>query len=136
MTYEITGQVEYISETQFITETFKKREIVLKTVNQNNYEDFVKLEFKQDKCELLDRCAIGSEVTIKFSIGGRKYTTRTGDISYFTSLNAFYVSSQNQQGSQGHQAAPQQQNQVNQTSSFQSPPMPDFEVESEDGIPF
>lgn len=98
MSYEIEGILEEISQTMYISETFKKRDFVLKVVGHNNYEDFIKFEAHQDRVDRLDQVQVGSQVTVKFSVGGRKWINPQGEIKIFNTLKAFYISSNQQSG--------------------------------------
>ena len=94
MSFELTGKLIVIGETNQITETFKKREFVIEVEQENagrTFTDYVKFQLMQDKCDVLDSFPIGSTLTVKFSIKGNKWE-KEGKVNYFTSLNAFYIS--------------------------------------------
>lgn len=81
--YEITGTLHIKGETQQVTDKFRKREIVIKTDNQ--YEPFVKFEFKQGGCDMVEDFSIGTTVKVGFYVGGREWT-KNGVTNYFTTL--------------------------------------------------
>lgn len=133
MAFQITGKIEVIGATTPITskreggQTFYKRELVLDCTRYNPdtgepWENHPKFEFSGQKCNLLDSFAVGQRVTVDFSLKGAKYPDQaTGEIKYFTSINAFkIVDADQQQGQQpsspfpasaptGHQPAVSQQ---------------------------
>jgi len=81
---EVKGKVEFVSETDQVTDTFKKRVIVIEVSNdRSDYTEMIPIEFKQDKCTLLDSVAVGTEVTIHVNLRGRKWTSPTGEVKYF-----------------------------------------------------
>lgn len=90
MSYEASGVVEFIDNTIQISERFKKREIVL-MMGTPQYPEYVKFEFHQDKCDLLDKFAPGQAATIGFNLGGRKWQNPQGEIKYFGCNKAFYI---------------------------------------------
>ncbi len=131
MSYEITGIIEEIFQTQTFESGFTKREFVLK-VTENDYDNFIKFELIKDKVTFLDRIQKGSEVTVKFSLGGNKYE-KDGKINYYTNARAFYISAdQGEQPTQSYQPQPAQQ----PTRQPQQPPPMDRFEDSEDDIPF
>ena len=85
MTYELTGKVKVLQETQTFDSGFKKREIVV-TVEEGNYPQDVCLEFVQDKINLLDSIEVDQEVTISFNIRGSEWKGR-----YFTNLRGWKI---------------------------------------------
>lgn len=86
----ITGQVIDIMQTQQITDSFKKREFVIETDDQ--YPQTIKLEFSQDKCDKLDKVAIGQNVKVHFNVRGRKWhNAKKNEDVYFTTLSAWRI---------------------------------------------
>ena len=80
-----------IFETAKVTDTFKKREFVVEYSENPQYPEFVKFEFIQEKCELLDNYANGDEVEISFNLKGRKWTDPQGTVKYFNTLQAWKI---------------------------------------------
>ena len=85
----ISGKITEIFETTKVTETFKKREFVVEYSENPQYPEFIKLEFIQEKCELLDKYAVDEEVDISFNLKGRKWTDPQGTVKYFNTLQAW-----------------------------------------------
>ena len=94
MSFELTGKLTVVNDTQQITETFKKREFVIeKSETANNgqvYTDYIKLQFVGDKCDILDSFVLGNNVKVSFNIKGRKWE-KDGKVSYFISLDAWRI---------------------------------------------
>jgi uncharacterized protein DUF3127 len=85
----ISAKIIEIFETTKVTETFKKREFVVEYSENPQYPEFVKFEFIQEKCDLLDNYAVGDEVEISFNLKGRKWTDPQGTVKYFNTLQAW-----------------------------------------------
>ena len=87
----ISAKIIEIFETAKVTDTFKKREFVVEYSENPQYPEFVKFEFIQEKCELLDNYANGDEVEISFNLKGRKWTDPQGTVKYFNTLQAWKI---------------------------------------------
>ncbi|HDY66582.1 MAG TPA: DUF3127 domain-containing protein [Candidatus Scalindua sp.] len=93
MSYEVTGNIEFIHERERLTDTFTKRQFVVETVSTNDgktYTNYVKMQVFNDKCALLDGLELGDGVKVTFDIGGRKYQVE-GDTKYYTDLRAWKI---------------------------------------------
>ncbi len=89
---EIKAKIEKIFPAQQITSTFKKREFVVEYAENPQYPEYIKFEFIQDKCEILDNFSAGQEVTISFNLKGRKWTDpKNGEDKYFNTLQAWKI---------------------------------------------
>lgn len=118
--YAINGKLKQIGETTQITDTFKKREVVL-TQDSGQYPQHVLFQLVQDNCSLVDGLNVGEEVKFHFDIRGREWTSPSGEVKYFNSLNVWRV--EKMQAAAADQPAP---------SIDDAPPLP---VE-EDDLPF
>jgi hypothetical protein len=72
MSYEITGIVHAIHETQKFASGFCKREFVVETSDEK-YPQQIKLEVVKDKCDLLDLYRDGDPITASFNLRGNEY---------------------------------------------------------------
>lgn len=81
---ELTGTVKEIFETQTFESGFQKRELVITT--QEQYPQDVKLEFVQDKIDLLDRYNVGDLVKVGFNIRGNEFKGK-----YYVSLQGWKI---------------------------------------------
>lgn len=91
MSFELTGRIVELSPTQQVSDKFRKREFVLEYAENTQYPEFIKLELVQDKCDLLDKFAIGQEVEVSFNLKGRRWTDAKGEVKYFNSLQAWKI---------------------------------------------
>ncbi|MEQ8243535.1 DUF3127 domain-containing protein [Fulvivirga sp.] len=123
----IKGKLLEVSDTQQISDSFKKREFVIEYAENPQYPEFVKFEAIQDKCALLDTFKSGDEIDVYFNIKGRKWNDPKGGVKYFNSLQAWKIDGVN--ASTGSAGAPPA-----------SPDMPTEEPgwvsENEDDLPF
>jgi hypothetical protein len=87
---DITGILKVKGESQQVSEKFKKRDFVL-TDNSSQYPQHVSFQLTQDKCNLIDSYAIGSEIKVHFNLRGREWTSPQGEIKYFNTLEAWRI---------------------------------------------
>lgn len=83
---EIKGKVFAIGEMQQVSETFKKRDMVVEYAENPSYPEYIKFEAIQDKANLFDSVNLGDEVEVSFNLRGRPWTNKEGVTSYFNSL--------------------------------------------------
>jgi hypothetical protein len=83
---EIKGKVHEVGATQQVSETFKKRDLIVEYAENPTYPEYIKLECLQDKTALIDNLKPGDEVEVFFNLMGRPWTDKTGKTSYFNSL--------------------------------------------------
>jgi hypothetical protein len=88
---QIIGKLHAIFETKQITERFQKREFVVETNDNPTYPQMVLFQLTGDRCETINSCQIGDDVTIEFSVRGREWKSPSGEIKYFNSLDAWTV---------------------------------------------
>jgi hypothetical protein len=86
---EVTGKVKVIGDEQVISESYKKRELVVTTDEQ--YPQHIAIEFPQDKCDLLNGLVIGQEVKVGINIGGREWVNPQGETKYFNSIKGWKI---------------------------------------------
>ena len=93
MSFEITGKLIAINDTQQVSERFKKREFVLEIaeeINGNVYTNYAKMQLVQNKCEIVDNFHIGDSVKVNFNVKGNKWE-RDGVVNYITNLDAWRI---------------------------------------------
>lgn len=98
MSNKIEGTIHKIFKTQVISSTFQKREFVIKT--NEDYPQMIKIEFTQDKCNLLDAFKQGQEVEVFFNIRGREWLNRENVEVYFVTLQAWRIAATSNQPTQ------------------------------------
>ncbi len=90
---EIRGKVHEVSEIMNVTETFKKRELVVEYAENPSYPEYIKFEALQDKVNLLDPLKVGDNIEVSFNLRGRPWTDRNGKTAYFNSLVVWRITS-------------------------------------------
>ncbi len=83
---EVIGSIIHIGNTEVVGSagTFKKRLLVVKTNEQ--YAQEVPIDFVQDKCEVLDKYAVGQNVKVGINIRGNSYNGK-----WYCSLNGWRI---------------------------------------------
>lgn len=88
MSFELVGKVKLIKDEQIISDAFKKREFVV-IDDSSQYPQEILFQMTQDRCDELDKYQEGQEVNVKFNLRGREWTSPTGDVRYFNTLEAW-----------------------------------------------
>lgn len=101
---EVTGRIRLIGQTQDISSSFRKREVVVTTSEQ--YPQHIMIEFTQDRVGLLDSYQVGQEVKVSINLRGREWQSPQGETRYFNTIQGWRI----EPFSQG-QEAPQYQQQ-------------------------
>ena len=87
---EITGTIIEIFAEQLVSDKFKKREFVLKVVD-NGYQQEIKFQTTQDKTTILNFVKKDDEVKVLFNLGGRSWTNKQGKKDWFNSVTAWRI---------------------------------------------
>src|SRR3954470_5620920 len=83
---EIKGKVHEIGALQQVSETFKKRDLIIEYAENPTYPEYIRFEALQDKTGLFDSLKPGDDVEVSFNLRGRPWTDKAGKTSYFNSL--------------------------------------------------
>jgi hypothetical protein len=102
---EIKGKVHEVGVTANVTDTFKKRDLVIEYAENPQYPEFVKFEAVQDKVNLFDNVKVGDQVEVSFNLRGRPWTDKTGKTTYFNTLSVWRITVLG--GAQAQNAAPE-----------------------------
>lgn len=86
---KVTGNIKVINETVQVTDKFSKREIVI--TDNSMYPQDLLFQFTQDKCSVLDSYSVGQDVEISFNLRGREWTSPTGEVKYFNTLEGWRI---------------------------------------------
>ena len=86
---KITGHVYHVGQVEQISEKFKKREFVIKTVDQ--YPQLVLIQVVNDRCDVLDNIRLNDAVDAFINIRGREWTDRNGARKFFNTLEAWQI---------------------------------------------
>lgn len=106
---EITGKVHEIGAVQQVTDTFKKRDLIVEYAENPQFPEFIKLEATQDRTNLFDNLHVGQEVTASFNLRGRPWTNKDGVTTYFNTLVVWRINAGQQSAAANapaQQAAP------------------------------
>ncbi|MBE8713190.1 DUF3127 domain-containing protein [Sphingobacterium hungaricum] len=88
---EIRGKVHEIGEVQQVTDTFKKRDLIVAYAENPQFVEYIRFESTQDRVNIFDNLTIGEDIEISFNLRGRPWTNKDGITSYFNSLVAWRV---------------------------------------------
>ncbi|KGE14806.1 DUF3127 domain-containing protein [Sphingobacterium deserti] len=88
---EIRGKVHEIGATQQVTESFKKRDLIVAYAENPQFVEYIRFESTQDRVNIFDNLAIGDEIEVSFNLRGRPWTNKDGVTTYFNSLVAWRV---------------------------------------------
>ena len=110
---ELTGKLVHIGQAQQISNTFAKREVVIKTNDQ--YPQTISLEFQGEKVSILDQYKVGQDVTIGINLRGREWVNPQGETKYFNTIVGWKIS--NNQSAANNYQQNQQQNVQQQASN-------------------
>ena len=83
---ELKAKVHEVGDLQQVSDTFKKRDLILEYAENPTYPEYIRFEAIQDKTSLLDSVKVGDDVEVSFNLRGRPWTDKTGKTSYFNSL--------------------------------------------------
>lgn len=86
----VTGKIKVIDEAKaFGASGFRKREMVLVTNEQ--YPQPLKIEFVQDKCDLLDKFKVGDDIDVSINLRGSEWVNPQGETVYFNSIQGWRI---------------------------------------------
>ncbi len=122
MGMETTGKLYKINEAVDVTERFRKREFVIELADNPQYPQHVQFQLTGNRCEQLDGFSVGDEVRLEFSLRGREWTSPSGDVKYFNSLDVWTVERAGASAGSGF--------------ADEEPPMPDGPPPGFDDVPF
>ncbi|GAB4409580.1 MAG: DUF3127 domain-containing protein [Bacteroidia bacterium] len=125
----VQGKLHQKYETVTVSERFRKREFVLEYADNPMYPQYLLFQLVQEKCDLLDSYAVGSEMSVDFNLRGRRWDSPQGETKYFNSLEAWRLSAV---------AAPVQQQSAPSYSDPKPVPPDDIDVSAsgDDDLPF
>ena len=91
-TFNLIGKVKVIEAEQQISDSFKKRNIVLAIDEDTDYPQYLSFELTQRNCAKADFWSIGDLVDVSFNLRGRAWKNKEGVTKYFNSLQAYDLS--------------------------------------------
>ncbi len=82
---ELRGKLLLKKETEIITDTFKRREFVVETIEQ--FPQKIPMQAVNDKTGILDNVQVGQEINIHFNFRGTQ--SKEAEPRYFLNLQAW-----------------------------------------------
>lgn len=86
---EVTGKIRVINPEQQVSASFRKRELVVTTEEQ--YPQFISINFVQDKCDLLNSYNVGEAVKVSINLRGREWVNPQGETKYFNDIQGWRI---------------------------------------------
>jgi single-stranded DNA-binding protein len=86
---EVTGKIKVINPEQQVSASFRKRELVVATEEQ--YPQFISINFVQDKCDLLNSYNVGEAVKVSINLRGREWVNPQGETKYFNDIQGWRI---------------------------------------------
>lgn len=131
---EVTGKIKKIGDIQTVgSQGFQKRELVIVTNEQ--YPQFLLIEFVQDKCSLLDHFRVDESVRVNINLQGREWRNPQGEIRYFNSIRGWKIDSLEGSDGASFQSAPSERGRGGGSFEKTSRPSP-AEQQDDDDLPF
>jgi single-stranded DNA-binding protein len=122
---EVIGKIKVLNPEQQISATFRKRELVVVTDEQ--YPQFISINFIQDKCDLLNNYSVGEPVKVSINLRGREWVNPQGETKYFNDIQGWRV----------EKLQPQMPSEMPPMPASQAfAPAPSFNEEEHDDLPF
>jgi hypothetical protein len=87
---EVIGNIKVLKDTQNIGNNgFRKREVVI--IREEQYPQYLLVEFIQDKCDLLNDYRVGQNVKIDINLRGREWINPEGVAKYFNAIQGWKI---------------------------------------------
>ena len=87
---QVSGVIEEIFDTHEFSEKFRKREFILEHAPNPQWPEHLKLEFINQKTDLLDQYNVGDNVVCDINLKGRKWENDNGS-GYVVSLQCWRI---------------------------------------------
>ena len=102
---EVVGRIKMIDSVKEVGSAgFKKRDVVVTTDEQ--YPQFISIQFVQDKCDLLNPFQVNDNVKIDINLRGREWVNKEGETVYFNSIQGWRIGKVMADGASPSQAPP------------------------------
>jgi len=86
---EVLGKVKVIGNLTNVSASFKKQSLVVTTEEQ--YPQFIEINFVQDKCDLLNNYKVGDNVKVSINLRGREWVNPQGETKYFNDIQGWRI---------------------------------------------
>lgn len=114
MQLTLTGEIHSIGAVQQITETFAKREIIVKDATNPQYPEYIKFEAANERMQIMEGLQVGQQILVHYNLRGRLWTNKEGVTTSFNTLVAWRIEAvgqapqpQQAYGGQGYGGQPQ-----------------------------
>jgi translation initiation factor IF-3 len=124
---EVTGKIKVINAEQQVSASFRKRELVVATEEQ--YPQFISINFVQDKCDLLNNYNTGDAVKVGINLRGREWINPQGETKYFNEIQGWKIEKLQTEATSNPGLEP-----MPSTQAFA--PATNFNEEEHDDLPF
>lgn len=124
---EVTGKIKVINPEQQVSASFRKRELVVATEEQ--YPQFISINFVQDKCDLLNNYNVGEAVKVSINLRGREWVNPQGETKYFNDIQGWRIEKMQAEAPAAPAMAP-----MPPAQAFE--PATNFNEEEHDDLPF
>ena len=88
---KITGALKVKKDTIQVSESFSKREFVL-TVVDGAFSNDILIQLTKDKVTLINDVNIGDMLEVEVNLKGKEWTSPSGEVKYFNTIEAWKVS--------------------------------------------
>ncbi len=85
---DVTGKLKKKLDPQTFGSGFRKQDFVLE-IQDGNFPQFVSFTAVKDKIEDLENYEIGDDVKVNFNLRGREWTSPSGEVKYFNTLEVW-----------------------------------------------
>jgi hypothetical protein len=88
---KLVGNLKIKKDTQVVSEAFSKREFVL-TVVDGAFSNDILIQLVKDKVTLINDINIGDLLEVEVNLKGKEWTSPSGEVKYFNSIECWKVS--------------------------------------------
>lgn len=88
---QISGKVHEVGDIQQVSESFKKRDLIVAYAENPQFVEYIRFEATQDNTAKFDGLNPGDDVEVHFNLRGRPWTNKDNVTTYFNSLVAWRV---------------------------------------------
>jgi single-strand DNA-binding protein len=121
----LKGKIHEVLPIETFSSGFQKQSLIVET--DDNYPQFINIEFLKDKTSLLDNLKKGELITVHYNINGKPWTSPQGDVKYFNSITGWKI-----EKSEG--SAPAEP--TKDSKNFKATPSEAFMDDSDSELPF
>lgn len=88
---ELKGRVHEVGQIQQVTDSFKKRDLIVAYAENPQFVEYLNFQATQDRVSIFDNLQIGDDIEVSFNLRGRPWTNAQGVTTYFNSLVAWRI---------------------------------------------